>query len=201
MARVALARALLRRPELLVLDEPLRRAWIIAGEAALYELIAANADGTRRSHPSGEPRPSCRDGGGRSCHLPQTGIFAARAMRPAVVRDPAFIALFGPTRGRSDRAFTPIATIMRTALRARLSTPAPMTIAIMTTTIMGMIMDELFWRAVLGAAMRRRCRPHRVLSFACGRRMATVWVLPLPRWRCWRAQKRRAEQFIHDHAH
>ena len=43
MARVALARAMLRKPELLVLDEPPEESHI-AGEAALYELIAGLRD-------------------------------------------------------------------------------------------------------------------------------------------------------------
>lgn len=43
LARVALARALLRKPELLVLDEPLAGV-DISGEASLYELIASMRD-------------------------------------------------------------------------------------------------------------------------------------------------------------
>jgi len=44
-ARVALSRALLRKPQLLVLDEPLAGV-DIAGEASLYELIASMRDET-----------------------------------------------------------------------------------------------------------------------------------------------------------
>src|SRR4029077_7774833 len=77
------------------------------------------------------------------------GIFAVKATRqPWCAIPPSSLcsAQMWPTRSPS----TPIATIMPTAPRARLSTPLPMTRAAITGIIM---MDELFWRAVAGAAM------------------------------------------------
>src|SRR5258706_16214135 len=82
-----------------------------------------------------------------------TAIFAAKAMRPtwsAIPPSSLGSARLWPIRSR----LTPTATITPTALRARSSTPSRLTTIITTTTIMGMtIMDELFWRAVAGAAM------------------------------------------------
>lgn len=94
MARVALARAILRKPQLLVLDEPLSGV-DLAGEAALYELIAA-----------------MRDELGAAILLVSHDLHVVMAAADHVVclnrhvccegdakrvaRDPAFIALFGP---------------------------------------------------------------------------------------------------------
>ena len=151
MARVALARALLRRPELLVLDEPLAGV-DIAGEAALYELIAGmrtelGAAILLVSHDLHVVMAAADHVVCLNRHICCEGDAAA------VVRDPAFIALFGPAWPIRSRS-TPIAMITRTVPQARLSTPAPMITTIMITAIMGIIMmDELFWRAVAGAAM------------------------------------------------
>lgn len=93
MARVALARAILRKPDVLVLDEPLAGV-DVAGEASLYELIA-----------------SLRDEMGTAVLLVSHDLHVVMAAADHVVclnhhvccegdasfvaRDPAFIALFG----------------------------------------------------------------------------------------------------------
>jgi zinc transport system ATP-binding protein len=95
MARVALARAILKKPDLLVLDEPLAGV-DIAGEAALYELIA-----------------TMRDELGAGILLVSHDLHVVMAAADHVVclnrhvccegdakrvaQDPAFIALFGPS--------------------------------------------------------------------------------------------------------
>jgi zinc transport system ATP-binding protein len=94
MARVALARALTRRPDILVLDEPLSGV-DLAGEAALYELIGEMRAETGVavflvSHDlhivmAAADRVVCLNG-----HVCCEGD--ARD----VVKDPAFINLFGP---------------------------------------------------------------------------------------------------------
>ena len=94
MARVALARALLRPPELLVLDEPLAGV-DIAGEAALYELIAGmrtelGAAILLVSHDLHVVMAAADHVVCLNRHICCEGDAAA------VVRDPAFIALFGP---------------------------------------------------------------------------------------------------------
>ena len=94
MARVALARALLKRPELLVLDEPLAGV-DIAGEAALYELIAGmrtelGAAILLVSHDLHVVMAAADHVVCLNRHICCEGDAAA------VVRDPAFIALFGP---------------------------------------------------------------------------------------------------------
>ena len=104
MARVALARAILRKPELLVLDEPLSGV-DIAGEAALYELIA-----------------SMRDELGAAILLVSHDLHVVMAAADHVVclnrhvccegdakrvaQDPAFIALFGPNVAEQIALYT-----------------------------------------------------------------------------------------------
>ena len=94
MARVALARAMLRKPELLVLDEPLAGV-DIAGEAALYELIANMREelGTAILLVSHDLHIVMAAADHVVClnrHVCCEGDAAS------VVHDPAFIALFGP---------------------------------------------------------------------------------------------------------
>src|SRR6267154_1950882 len=94
MARVALARVILKRPELLVLDEPLAGV-DIAGEAALYELIARmrtelGAAILLVSHDLHVVMAAADHVVCLNRHVCCEGDAAA------VVRDPAFIALFGP---------------------------------------------------------------------------------------------------------
>ncbi len=117
MARVALARAILRKPELLVLDEPLSGV-DIAGEAALYELIARMRDElgaaillvshdlhvvmAAADHVVCLNRHVCCEGDARR-----------------VAEDPAFVALFGPNVAeqialyihRHDHSHTPSGAI------------------------------------------------------------------------------------------
>jgi zinc transport system ATP-binding protein len=93
MARVALARAILKKPDLFVLDEPLAGV-DLAGEAQLYELIASLRDETGAgvllvSHDlhivmAASDRVVCLNR-----HV------CCQGEAQAVVRDPAFIALFG----------------------------------------------------------------------------------------------------------
>lgn len=94
MARVALARALLRKPEILVLDEPVAGV-DLAGEAQLYELIASLRDETGAavllvSHDLHVVMASSDHVICLNRHI------CCEGDAPAVVRDPAFIALFGP---------------------------------------------------------------------------------------------------------
>lgn len=104
MARVALARALLKKPDLLVLDEPLAGV-DLAGEAQLYELIANLRSETgvgiilvshdlhivmaSSDHVICLNHHICCEGAGH-----------------AVVRDPAFIALFGPRLAEQLAVYT-----------------------------------------------------------------------------------------------
>jgi zinc transport system ATP-binding protein len=94
LARVALARALARRPDVLVLDEPLAGV-DLAGEAALYELIAAVRDETGVgillvSHDLHMVIAAADHVVCLNHHV------CCEGDAHAVVQDPAFIALFGP---------------------------------------------------------------------------------------------------------
>jgi zinc transport system ATP-binding protein len=119
MARVALARAMLNRPELLVLDEPLAGV-DIAGEAALYELIA----GMRKEYGTAILLVS------HDLHIVMAAAdhviclnrhICCEGDAATVVRDPAFIALFGPQVAdqiafythRHDHAHSPSGAIVR----------------------------------------------------------------------------------------
>lgn len=93
MARVALARALLRKPDLLILDEPLAGV-DLAGEAALYELIAGVRDETGAavllvSHDLHIVMATADHVVCLNHHI------CCEGDAHAVVQDPAFIALFG----------------------------------------------------------------------------------------------------------
>jgi len=94
MARVALARALLRKPEILILDEPMTGV-DLAGEAQLYALITGVRDETGAaillvSHDLHVVMASADHVVCLNHHV------CCEGDAPAVVRDPAFIALFGP---------------------------------------------------------------------------------------------------------
>lgn len=94
MARVALARALLRKPELLVLDEPVAGV-DIAGEASLYELISAMRDETGCgillvSHDLHVVMAAADHVICLNRHI------CCEGEANAVVRNPAFAKLFGP---------------------------------------------------------------------------------------------------------
>ena len=94
LARVALARALLRKPELLVLDEPLAGV-DISGEASLYELIASMRDETGCgillvSHDLHVVMAAADHIVCLNRHICCEGDAGA------VVRNPAFAQLFGP---------------------------------------------------------------------------------------------------------
>ena len=94
LQRVLLARALLREPDLLVLDEPVQGV-DVTGQADLYRLIAA----IRESHNLGVLMVS------HDLHVVMAGTdqviclnrHVCCAGKPAAVsRDPAFAAMFGP---------------------------------------------------------------------------------------------------------
>jgi zinc transport system ATP-binding protein len=94
-ARVALARALLKKPELLVLDEPLSGV-DIAGEAALYELISTLRDKTGCgvllvSHDLHVVMAAADHVVCLNHHV------CCQGDADAVMRDPAFVQLFGPS--------------------------------------------------------------------------------------------------------
>ena len=70
LQRVVLARALVRSPDLLVLDEPVRGV-DYAGEAELYTLIGRLRTERGFRRPAGVARPACRHGAERPGDLPQ----------------------------------------------------------------------------------------------------------------------------------
>jgi ABC-type branched-subunit amino acid transport system ATPase component len=77
--RALLARAICRKPDLLVLDEPVQGV-DYSGEIALYDLIKRDSRRSWLRRASDLPRPACRDGGDRSCDLPErTCLLPGRA--------------------------------------------------------------------------------------------------------------------------
>jgi len=104
LQRALLARALLRKPELLVLDEPVQ-AVDFMGEARLYELIA----GIRRRHGCGILMVS------HDLHMVMAesdhvvclnGHVCCEGGPEKVQRDPEFARLFGPSAARMIAAYT-----------------------------------------------------------------------------------------------
>jgi zinc transport system ATP-binding protein len=97
--RVLMARALVREPELLILDEPVQGV-DVAGQLELYELIAQ----IRRSHGCGVLLIS------HDLHLVMAATdrvvclnrhVCCMGQPESVVRDPAYLELFGPRAARS----------------------------------------------------------------------------------------------------
>lgn len=104
LQRVLLARALLRKPELLVLDEPVQ-AVDFHGEVKLYELISA----IRKSRGCGILMVS------HDLHMVMAesdhvvclnGHVCCEGGPTAVQKDPEFAKLFGPTAARMIAAYT-----------------------------------------------------------------------------------------------
>lgn len=104
LQRVLLARALLRKPELLVLDEPVQ-AVDFHGEVKLYELISA----IRKRHGCGILMVS------HDLHMVMAesdhvvclnGHVCCEGGPTAVQKDPEFAKLFGPTAARMIAAYT-----------------------------------------------------------------------------------------------
>jgi len=104
LQRVLLARALLRKPELLVLDEPVQ-AVDFMGEARMYELIA----GVRRRHGCGILMVS------HDLHMVMAesdhvvclnGHVCCEGGPTKVQQDPEFARLFGPAAARMIAAYT-----------------------------------------------------------------------------------------------
>jgi len=104
LQRALLARALLRRPDLLVLDEPVQAVDFI-GEAKLYELIS----GIRRRHGCGILMVS------HDLHMVMAesdhvvclnGHVCCEGGPEKVQRDPEFARLFGPSAAKMIAAYT-----------------------------------------------------------------------------------------------
>jgi len=104
LQRALLARALLRRPDLLVLDEPVQAVDFI-GEAKLYELIS----GIRRRHGCGILMVShdLHMVMAESDHVVCLNTHVCCEGGPEKVqRDPEFARLFGPSAARMIAAYT-----------------------------------------------------------------------------------------------
>lgn len=104
LQRVLLARALLRRPQLLVLDEPVQ-AVDFHGEVKLYELISA----IRKSHGCGILMVShdLHMVMAESDHVICLNAHVCCEGGPTVVqKDPEFAKLFGPAAARMIAAYT-----------------------------------------------------------------------------------------------
>ena len=105
LQRALLARALLRKPELLVLDEPVQ-AVDFMGEARMYELISEIRKTPWLRYPHGQPRSSHGHGRERPCRSASTGMSAAKARPPRCSRTRNSRELFGPSAARMIAAYT-----------------------------------------------------------------------------------------------